>query len=35
VAQWLQQIKPCLYVIIYDENVKMKGCKIREKEEAN
>jgi hypothetical protein len=35
VAQWLQQMKPYLYVIIYDENGKIKGQRIREKEEAN
>jgi hypothetical protein len=35
VAQWLQSLKPYLYVIEYDENGKMKGYKIREKEEAN
>ena len=35
VCQWLQSLKPYLYVINYDENGKIKGFKIREKEEAN
>jgi hypothetical protein len=35
VAQWLQSLKPYLYVIEYDENGKYKGYRIREKEEAN
>jgi hypothetical protein len=35
VAEWLHQIKPYLYVIEYDENGKIKGYKIRSKEEAN
>ena len=35
VCQWLQSLKPYLYVINYDENGKIKGYRIREKEEAN
>jgi hypothetical protein len=35
VAQWLQSLKPYLYVIEYDEDGAMKDYRIREKEEAN
>jgi hypothetical protein len=35
VAQWLQSLKPYLYVIEYDENGKYKDYYIRTKEEAN
>jgi hypothetical protein len=35
VAKWLQQMKPYLYEIIYDENGKMKNWRIRAIEEAN
>jgi hypothetical protein len=34
VARWLQSLKPYLYVIEYDKNGKIKGYKIRSKEEA-
>ena len=34
-AQWLQSLKPYLYVIEYDENGNYKGYKIRSKEQAN
>jgi hypothetical protein len=34
-AQWLQSLKPYLYVIHYDENGKYKDHYIRTKEEAN
>ena len=35
VAQWLQSLKPYLYVIEYDEDGTIKDYRIREKEEAN
>jgi ankyrin repeat protein len=35
VAQWLKSLKPYLYVIEYDEDGKIKGYRIREKEDAN
>ena len=35
VAQWLQSLKPYLYVIEYNKNGKCIGYKIRSKEEAN
>ena len=35
VAQWLQSLKPYLYVIEYDENGNYKGYKIRGIQEAN
>jgi hypothetical protein len=35
IAEWLQTLKPYLYVIEYDENGKYTGYKIRSKEEAN
>jgi ankyrin repeat protein len=35
VMQWLQQMKPYLYVIEYDEDGNYKGCKIRNKKDAN
>ena len=35
VAQWLQSLKPYLYVIYYDENGLYKDYYIRTKEEAN
>jgi hypothetical protein len=35
VAKWLQSLKPYLYVIEYDEDGNYKGCKIRNKKDAN
>ena len=35
VAKWLQSLKPYLYVIEYDETGKIKGYKVRSKEDAN
>ena len=35
VAQWLQSLKPYLYVINYDKDGSYIGYRIREKEEAN
>jgi hypothetical protein len=35
IAQWLQQMKPHLYVIEYDENGNYKNYRIRNKEEVN